>query len=69
MTWKSAISEVLIYEVLTLGINRTSSINKKMEDIIKTNPTCDVDIPSPSDKREINVFWNMCYKIHLTYIL
>ena len=56
MTRKSAISELLIYEVLTLGINRTSSISKKMEDIIKTNPTCDVDIPSPSDKREINVF-------------
>ena len=39
----------------------------KMEDIIKTNPTCEIDIPSPSDKIEINVFeiWAIKFILHI----
>ena len=39
-------------KVLTLGMNTTSIASTKMHDISKTNPTSDVDNPSPSDKRE-----------------
>ena len=55
-TRKSVISEVLIYEILTLGNNKSWIASKKMVETIMTNPTCDIDIPSPSDKIEINVF-------------